>query len=137
MQARTFIRLAVALVGLSAVDGLADDGPAEEYSFDLARMPITALLNEFSKQTGLNISLVVSDDRKNLVIGPLKGRYTAESALDELLGGCGLVVKRVNKETIAIMMAEGARDVQPTPSDSCQQLLNLRNRGDRSAFQRA
>jgi iron complex outermembrane receptor protein len=137
VQLRTFMSAAAGCVALwGAPIGLADGASSEEYTFDIARMPITAMLNEFSKQTGLNVSLLVSDERKNLVIGPLKGRYTAETALDALLTECGLMFKRVNEETIAVTAVERVPGQQPARAGTCQQMMNLQNAYEPVALQR-
>jgi len=94
------IAIAAASTCLSAVAQPA--GP--KYEFEIDRQPLKAALNAFSKQTGLGVMfLSPKKDEADVLVGPLKGRYTAESALDVIVAGTGLTFTRVNESSIALL----------------------------------
>ncbi len=73
------------------------------YSLDIARQSLTLALKDFSQQTGLSVGYLPADAREERIpVGPLKGRYTAEAALKQLLAPSGLSFERVNARTIAV-----------------------------------
>ncbi len=61
-----------------------------EYTLDIPRLPIIEALKEFTTQTGLLISFWpdAQTDQTRLV-GPLRGKFTAEVALTRLLAESG------------------------------------------------
>jgi hypothetical protein len=79
--------------------------PASAYELHIERQPLVQLLNELSKQTGLQIIGMI-DARSTagrVEAGPLIGQYTAEAALHELRSTTGLAFRLVNTNTIAVM----------------------------------
>jgi iron complex outermembrane recepter protein len=83
---------------------------AREYRIEIDRVPLASALRQFSLQTGLQVGRL-PDVRSNdaTLVGPLKGRYTAEAALIKLLASSGYSFKQVNERTVAIVAAT------PTP----------------------
>jgi iron complex outermembrane recepter protein len=82
----------------------APQGVEHEYKLQIDRLPITEALTDFSEQTGVYVSYVSQPKRQSSVlVGPLQGRYTVESALDQITAGTGLTYKRVNATTVAIV----------------------------------
>lgn len=93
--------LAIAAVGSAATAAAQTSG---EYIFEIDRTPLRAALVEFSLQTGLQVSYVTKDSGEGSeLVGPLKGRYTVESALNQLVAGTGLTYTRVNGSTISLV----------------------------------
>jgi hypothetical protein len=94
------------LLLLVAVNAIAQTG--SQYSLDIDRQSLTKALKEFSRQTGLAVGyLPASSTEENTQVGPLKGRYTAENALKEILAKTALRAEFVNPKTVAI---RGAKD---------------------------
>lgn len=71
------------------------------YQFEIDRVSLAEALNSFSKQTGFSVSKMRgSGDR---LVGPLKGRYTAEDALEQLLRSNGFDYTVVEPGIIAVI----------------------------------
>lgn len=96
------------LVGLSIsaamIPALAQTS-ATHYSLQIERQSLVATLRELSKQTGLQLVGPIDEDLAHggPIVGPLRGEYTAEAALSELLSQSQLGFKRINDRTIAIV----------------------------------
>ncbi|WP_116808681.1 TonB-dependent receptor [Steroidobacter cummioxidans] len=77
---------------------------AHEYPIDIPRLPIIEALKEFTTQTGLLISFWpdAQTDQSRLV-GPLRGKFTAEVALTRLLAESGLTYRRTNDRSLVVM----------------------------------
>lgn len=81
-------RAAAALL-LAAASGAEAAGPAPQFSFDLRPDTLSRALRDVAVRTGRN--LIAPDDLvRSLRSPPLSGRFTAEQAVDRLLGGTGL-----------------------------------------------
>ncbi|MGH8176113.1 MAG: TonB-dependent receptor [Steroidobacter sp.] len=66
-------------------------------------MPLRDAIEALSQQTGLHIGyLPRSSAEEFILVGPLKGRYTAEAALTILVTPQGLVFKRSDERTISV-----------------------------------
>lgn len=75
----------------------------QEYSLDIPNKPVAAMLQDLSIQTGISVSLIVDDvDHRNVLVGPLKGRYTVDAALSELLADSDLTFTRVNGDMVVV-----------------------------------
>jgi outer membrane receptor protein involved in Fe transport len=93
---------ACALASLIA-PAFAQNSP-NEYTLDIGQLPLSAAIVEFCKQTGLQVGGIPEDPNvENIIVPALKGQYTAEAALRELLRSTGLTFKRTNSRTIAVM----------------------------------
>ena len=78
--------------------------PTRTYQLHIERQPLVRVLNEFSKQTGLQvIGMIDADSVGRMEAGPLIGRFTAETALEELQTATGMAFRRVNVNTIAVL----------------------------------
>lgn len=75
-----------------------------EYALDIPRLPIIEALKEFTTQTGQLISFWpdAQTDQTRLV-GPLRGKFTAEVALTRLLAESGLAYRRTNDRSLVVM----------------------------------
>lgn len=74
---------------------------APEYSLDIQRQHLPSALNALSNQTGLQILLVEVVPAYPLV-GPLRGRFTADAAITQLLETTGFSFVRSDERTIVI-----------------------------------
>lgn len=102
---RTIVRglSACTLAGLAA-PLWADASSSNQYTLEIERQPIVAALTEFSRQTGLQVGyLPRNEQEESTIVAELKGQYTAESGLQELLAPSGLSFERVNEKTLAVM----------------------------------
>lgn len=92
-------------VGAALLAVLSSASAQDAYELHIERQPLVQLLNEFSKQTGLQVIGMLEADSVagRSVVGPLIGRYTAEAALRELQSTTGLAFRVVNPDTIAVM----------------------------------
>jgi hypothetical protein len=93
-------------VALSAVLSSAHaQAPTNAYKLHIERQPLVRLLNEFSKQTGLQVIGMIDagSSAGTVEAGSLIGQYTAEAALNELRSATGLAFRIVNGNTIAVM----------------------------------
>jgi iron complex outermembrane receptor protein len=113
MVAKQVIAALVAALLLGSVPSLAaqtkpapgqGDKDAQAYILDIPRLPIIDALKEFTTQTGLQISFWpdAQTDQAALV-GPLRGKFTAEVALTRLLSTSGLAFKRTNDRSLVVM----------------------------------
>jgi iron complex outermembrane receptor protein len=91
--------LLCAISMLSAPAGAVSDPPA--YEFDIAAVPLSAAMEELAAQTGLQYSSF-NMQITHLLVGPLKGRYTADDALTRLLRTTGLTFEWINHRTVRI-----------------------------------
>jgi outer membrane receptor protein involved in Fe transport len=105
---RRTIHALLAIAAAAASGASWADTLRHEYDFQLERQPLKVVLIEFSKQTGVDISFLTKDsDQDDVVVGPLKGHYTAESALSSLLEGTGLTFTRVGELKVAVTVKGG------------------------------
>lgn len=80
-----------------------------QYSLEIERQSLASALAEFSKQTGLQIERTAETLTDGIFIGPLSGRYTADTAIAQLLLPSGLSFERLNEGTIAVTGREPTR----------------------------
>ncbi|MBM0108668.1 TonB-dependent receptor [Steroidobacter sp. S1-65] len=74
------------------------------YTLDIPRLTIIEALKEFTTQTGLQISFWPdAQTDQNMLVGPLRGRFTAEVALTRLLASSGLAFRRTNDRSLVVM----------------------------------
>ena len=86
---------------------------ADRYSLHIERQPIARVLLDLSKQTQLQIvGMFPAGQREaSRLIGPLRGEFTAEQALQLLFTDSDLTFVRVNANTITVIPK------QPIPAD--------------------
>src|SRR3990170_1827734 len=93
---------------------------AQVYVFDIPELPIIDALKEFTTQTGLLVSFWPdAQTDQTMLVGPLRGKYTAEAALNRLLAKSGLAYQRTNDRSLVVMAPSmlGAPHNGVTPSD--------------------
>ena len=74
-----------------------------QYDVDIPKQPLSEALQEFSRQTQLQFGyLPNSDEEEQLVVGPVKGHYTAAEVLTLLLPA-GFTFEWINPRTISIV----------------------------------
>lgn len=92
----------------------AQDKAAQSYILDIPRLPIIDALKEFTTQTGLQISFWPdAQTDQAMLVGPLRGKFTAEVALTRLLANSGLAFRRTNDRSLVVM----APSLLETPRD--------------------
>src|SRR5687768_14635125 len=70
---------------------------AQQYVIDFPQLPIIDALKEFTTQTGLQVSFWPdAKTDQTMLVGPLRGKFTAEAALTRLLASSGLAFVRTN-----------------------------------------
>ena len=82
--ARAFLASAFVCISLCwAALTLAEES-SRQYDIDIGELPLSQALQAFSQQTGLQYGYLPTDDEEErLVVGPIKGRLTAERSSDE------------------------------------------------------
>lgn len=99
---RRMIRAMLALIAAVSAPTVGAQSIASAYTLEIDRVPLTAALTTFSEQTGFLVHYVTRarDDR---IVGPLKGQYTVEAALNELVKRNGLTYSLVRPGVIRIL----------------------------------
>ena len=94
-----------------------------EYTLDIQRQTLRAALIELSNQTGFKVSFVSkAANTSDPVVGPLRGTYSLQSALNKMVDGTGITFEVVNGAVI-IRESRGAPGFQlarlaPSPAAS-------------------
>jgi iron complex outermembrane recepter protein len=105
-----------ALVGAQTPPRVRAHTPPIEYEINIERAAVPKVLRAFSAQTGLQVGYLPGDPAEaQLLIGPLKGKLTAEEALTRLLHPNGLAFKRVNARAIAVSSRAVIQEQQQDP----------------------
>jgi iron complex outermembrane receptor protein len=109
--------LAVTLASVaSAQDPRKDSGLRKEYSISLEQQPLTQALEHLYEQTGVFYGYIPnSTEEERTLVGPLKGKFTIEEALNQLLGSTGLTFVWTNSKTISIVRAPPPPQKQAAP----------------------
>ncbi|HEY0681656.1 MAG TPA: STN domain-containing protein [Steroidobacter sp.] len=94
--------LAVAFSGVLAPQAVP---AADRYPLQIDRQPVVRVLLELSKQTHLQIVGIFPSEPSEggVLVGPLRGEFTADRALQLLLQDSHLTFVRVNANTVAVM----------------------------------
>lgn len=85
------------------------DPDTRQFDIEVNRRTVREVLNELSKQMRLQVLFIGADEFYSVQLGPLKGRYTVDDALTQLLYQSGLTYRRVNDSTIAVAPVEETR----------------------------
>ena len=96
---------------------LAASSPASSvYSLSIERAPLDAALQEFARQSGLQL-IYFSSITEGVTAPELSGPFTLDAAMSRLLADSGLGYRVVNARTIQVMKSplEGARKPGSTP----------------------
>lgn len=90
------------------------------YSFAQVSKPLPQALNDFSRVTGL--SVVYTVNLPGLTAPALKGTFSADQALQQLLGNSGFSYRRLNARTLTLepLAEAGALNLAPTTVSSQQ-----------------
>jgi iron complex outermembrane receptor protein len=79
------------------------DSRNKEYSIDVAQQPLTRALEQLYHQTHVYYGYSpASDAEEQMLVGPVRGRFTIEEALRRLLRPTGLTFSWTNSKTISI-----------------------------------
>ncbi len=111
------VSIAVALC--AAIAPVSAQAAIRHYELNIARQPLDAALQDFAHQTGLQIARFSDTIDGRRLVGPLNGEFSAQQALDSLLGPHGLSYQVVNDRTIAITHP-GAAEPSAPPASSVQ-----------------
>lgn len=77
---------------------------AQHHVIDIPRLPIIDALKEFTTQTGLQVSFWPdAKTDQTMLVGPLRGKFTAAAALTRLLANSGLAFQRTNERSLVVM----------------------------------
>jgi len=84
---------------------LAAEPSQPDLRLEIDSQPIGAALNEFARQSGLQVFLS-SEDGAGIISPRISGTFTAETALDRLLANSGLKYEYISPRTIAVRAAK-------------------------------
>jgi iron complex outermembrane recepter protein len=110
-MARTVLVCALACLALAfAPTAAAQDSrkgpPPKEYNLHVAQQPLTQALESLYDQTGVYYGYSPNtDEEEQMLVGPLKGKFTIEEALTKLLQSTGLTYAWTNSKTMSIVRA--------------------------------
>jgi iron complex outermembrane recepter protein len=93
------------------------------YDFDIPQQPLDSALRALAEQTGLQVARFDDSSDGAVIVGPLRGRYTLQQALERLLSKSGFAYSLINDHTIAVANDGAARahgDKPPTERTSKQ-----------------
>jgi iron complex outermembrane recepter protein len=105
--AGAFVWLVLALASAaSAQDPRKESAPRREYSISIEKQPLTRALEHLYEQTGVFYGYSPnSTEEERMLVGPLKGKFTIEEALNTLLLSTGLTFEWTDFKTISIVRA--------------------------------
>jgi iron complex outermembrane receptor protein len=107
LLAGAFVCLALALASVAgAQDPRNEPATRKEYSLNIDKQQLTEALEQLYDQTGVFYGYSPeTKEEEEKVVGPLKGKFTIEQALTELLQSTGLTYAWTNSKTISIVRA--------------------------------
>jgi iron complex outermembrane receptor protein len=112
--AETLLAAVIAACGIAPASGAAPD---KEYSFNIPKQPLSQAILVFDTQAGLSGG-VLSDTKEeaSIVVGPLRGSYTADRALKELLKHTDFEYAWISNDTISVYkkISSGNANAQTT-----------------------
>jgi hypothetical protein len=76
-----------------------------KFDFRIAAQPLDDALQEFSRQTGMQI-IFFSRLTEGIQSPGVRGEYTMEAALKKLLSGSGLDFRLINDRAVSILRAK-------------------------------
>ena len=98
---------ALALCSFNAWGG----AKALTYRFHIQGQPLSQALQVFSEQSGLQIVYHTELLPDTATTHRVDGTYDAQSALNRLLRGTGLIARQLNARTFAIATQEATREI--------------------------
>jgi Outer membrane cobalamin receptor protein len=121
-MARTFLAGALACLALtlastaSAQEPHKESAPRKEFSINIERQQLTQALERLYDQTGVFYGYSPNTtEEERMLVGPLKGKFTIEDALNQLLQSTGLTFEWTNSSTISIVRAPPPPPKQAAP----------------------
>lgn len=80
----------------------AEGVPQRQLVIDIKPQPLVDALNEWAQQTGFQLIFPEPDATERLVAPRVKGTYTAQAAMGQLLAGTSLSYEFVNRKTVVV-----------------------------------
>jgi iron complex outermembrane receptor protein len=78
------------------------------FPLDIPAEPLSTALQDFARQTGLQVAGLSEVVSRGPNVGPLKGRYSVEQAMESLLRSQGLTFSLVDPRTVAVQRRDGS-----------------------------
>jgi iron complex outermembrane recepter protein len=102
------VALAIGSTTASSTEASPDNASARTaghaaVKLSIAAQPINDALNEFARQSGLQIFFLASEETKQLVSARVEGTLEPQEALAQLLANTGLGFREIDKQTIAVV----------------------------------
>src|SRR5262249_19755205 len=122
------------LIGMLAFASVVVGSEPAHVKLDIQAQPIDDALNEFARQSGLQVFFLASQESKRAVSGAVVGVFTAEEALKKLLEPAGLKAEYVDSKTVAVRptretahvaTAEHCQSGVSQPDNSCVGFLRV------------
>jgi iron complex outermembrane receptor protein len=108
--------LAFAFTPAAAAQDSRKGAPPKEYNLDVPRQPLTQALEALYDRTGVYYGYSPNTtEEEQMLVGPLKGKFTIEEALTKLLQSTGLTYAWTNSKTISIVRAPPPPPKAPPP----------------------
>src|SRR5688572_14211095 len=105
------VLLAVTLMGSAA--GVGAETPTQhEIQLSIEQQTLVDALNEWAQQTGLQLVSPTSEITYRLVAPQVKGKFTAQAALEKLLAGTPFTFVWLNERSVAIR-EKGEKEGKP------------------------
>ncbi len=120
---RTTIRRLLALTIAGVSSAAFAQGENNEYYFSIDRLPIADALNVLSQQSGLQVSYFMQDHKRDVVVGPLAGQFTAKEAIARLLSQTGLSFEQPNGRTLVVQPSRSVEAARPAYGEGAYTFL--------------
>lgn len=106
------VALALGLLagGASGAPPQAAEPSDSSLKLQIEAQPLREALNEFGRQSGLQVVFIYTDVDPALMAPDLRGTYSTRSALERLLANTSLVYEFINPRTVAVMRREEPRE---------------------------
>ncbi|HEY6455777.1 MAG TPA: STN domain-containing protein, partial [Steroidobacteraceae bacterium] len=90
----------------------------KEFALDIPAEPLSSALQDFARQTGLQIAGLSEALSPGANVGPLKGRYSVQQAMESLLRTQGLTYSLVDPRTVAVQRRDASTQAGSNPAGS-------------------
>ncbi|BCA56553.1 Ferrichrome-iron receptor [Nitrospira sp. KM1] len=108
-----WIMIGQALPAFSETGAASSTSAGSKINYDIAGQPLNTALRDFALASGLQVSF--HDDLANGLTSPgVRGSYTAEEALTQLLAGTGLGFRFTSADTVTLERSNGS-SLAPVP----------------------
>src|SRR5262245_41088940 len=95
--------VAVAIAMILQLGAVHAEELAQPLKLEIAAQPIDDALNEFARQSGLQVFLLASNDTRRLKSAPVFGMYEPRAALNRMLTDTGLSYEQIDARSIAVV----------------------------------